>query len=101
MIVFIQWTRWSGTLTPREPNGKEHATLNDVSEILANWTVVDVFSDLVIPVVIVGLSMWPMNVLRRSYFWGGATIGYRFCIPFLDTTSTINLRGRGSSFCHS
>ena len=70
MFVFIQWTRWSGTLTPREPNVKVHAPLNNVIEILANWTVADVISHLFIPVVIVGLSLQPVRVLRRSYVWG-------------------------------
>ena len=100
MFVIIRWTRWSGSLTPREPNGKEHAPLNNVSEILADWTVVDALGDLFIPVVVVGLSLQPIKVLRRSYFWGGVTMCDRLCIPFLYT-STIITRGRRSWFCHS
>ena len=100
MFVFIQWTRWSGTLTPHRPNGKEDAPLNNVSEILVNSTVADAHSDLFIPVVIVGLSLQPVKVLRHFFFWGGVTMGDHPCIPFPNTMSTISMYGRRSWFCH-
>ena len=100
MFLFIQWIRWSGTLTPQEPNGKVHAPLNNVSEILADWTVVDALSDLLMLMVIVGLSLQLVRMLRRSYFWGGVTMGDGRCIPFLYTMSTINMCGRRCWFCH-
>ena len=69
---------------------ENYLPLNNVSEVLANWTLVNAISDLFfIPTVIVELSTQSMKALWHS-------MGDRLFIPSLYTMSTINPWGEKS-----